>query len=154
MLRYTGHDLLNPSCWKNPTWHPTVFSGSFVSCEHNINLDGTRILLWLARLLSKVGPPVRNVSASLNVRKNTFRCVLLKVLYAFTLVCNTPKKCVFTRVVDSCAGCAKGSKHVDLTKNAFSGLADLEQGLLTVQMRPATNPEGWYVQLIPLSLHV
>lgn len=62
------------------------------------------------------------------------------------LVCNTPKKCVFARVVDSCAGCAKGSKHVDLTKAAFGGLADLPVGELTVHMREATDPlEGWWV---------
>lgn len=24
MPRYTGHDLLNPSCWTDPTWSPTV----------------------------------------------------------------------------------------------------------------------------------
>ena len=60
-----------------------------------------------------------------------------------TVVCNTPKKCVFVRVVDSCAGCAKGSKHVDLTKAAFSALANLDEGLLTVHMREATNPVGW-----------
>lgn len=58
-------------------------------------------------------------------------------------VCNNPKKCVFVRVVDSCAGCAKGSKHVDLTQAAFKELADLDTGLLTVQMRQATDPDGW-----------
>lgn len=54
------------------------------------------------------------------------------------------------RVVDSCAGCAKGSKHVDLTQAAFKELADLDTGLLTVQMRQATDPEGWYVTAISL----
>ena len=63
----------------------------------------------------------------------------------FQSVCNSPKKCVFVRVVDSCAGCAKGSKHVDLTQAAFKELADLDTGLLTVQMRQATDPDGWYV---------
>ena len=62
-------------------------------------------------------------------------------------VCNSPKKCVFVRVVDSCAGCAKGSKHVDLTQTAFKELADLDKGLLQVQMREATDPNGWYVSL-------
>ena len=62
------------------------------------------------------------------------------------VVCHNPSKCVFVRVVDSCAGCASNSKHVDLTKAAFSSLADLDQGLLSVQMRQATDPEdGWYV---------
>ena len=58
-------------------------------------------------------------------------------------VCSNPKKCVFVRVVDSCAGCAKASKHVDLTQAAFKELADLDTGLLTVQMRQATDPDGW-----------
>ena len=58
-------------------------------------------------------------------------------------VCSTKNKCVFVRVVDTCAGCAKGSKHVDLTKNAFKQLADLDVGALTVQMRVATEPEDW-----------
>lgn len=58
-------------------------------------------------------------------------------------VCNTPKKCVFVRVVDSCAGCKKGSKHVDLTQAAFKELASLDEGLLQVQMRQATDPDGW-----------
>lgn len=65
------------------------------------------------------------------------------------LVCNSPKKCVFVRVVDSCAGCAKASKHVDLTQAAFKELADLDTGLLTVQMRQATDPaDGWFVQRV------
>ena len=54
---------------------------------------------------------------------------------------------MFVRVVDSCAGCAKGSKHVDLTQAAFKELADLDKGLLQVQMREATDPNGWYVSL-------
>ena len=24
LARYTGHDLLNPSCWADGSWHPTV----------------------------------------------------------------------------------------------------------------------------------
>ena len=62
-------------------------------------------------------------------------------------MCNTPKKCIFVRVVDSCAGCATGSKHVDLTKAAFAQLADLNEGILTVQMRMATEPKMWYEDL-------
>ena len=57
-----------------------------------------------------------------------------------SLVCNGPKKCVFVRVVDSCAGCDAGSKHVDLTKAAFAQLADLNDGILNVQMRLSTDP--------------
>jgi expansin (peptidoglycan-binding protein) len=59
------------------------------------------------------------------------------------IVCNGPEKCVFVRVVDSCAGCAKGSSHVDLTKAAFSHLANLDTGVLQVEMRPATEPADW-----------
>lgn len=59
------------------------------------------------------------------------------------VVCNGPDKCVFVRVVDSCAGCAVGSSHVDLTKAAFGCLADLDAGILQVQMRPATEPSHW-----------
>lgn len=62
-------------------------------------------------------------------------------------VCNGPKKCVFVRVVDSCAGCAVGSKHVDLTKSAFSQLANLNEGILNVQMRLATEPDDWFEDL-------
>ncbi|GJE84421.1 hypothetical protein PsYK624_004970 [Phanerochaete sordida] len=67
--------------------------------------------------------------------------------FKFLELCNSPKKCVFVRVVDSCAGCAKGSKHVDLTQAAFKELADLDTGLLTVQMRQATEPDGWLENL-------
>jgi expansin (peptidoglycan-binding protein) len=59
------------------------------------------------------------------------------------IVCRTEEKCVFVRVVDSCAGCAKGSKHVDLTKGAFAELADLSEGIVTVAMRLATQPLDW-----------
>ena len=59
------------------------------------------------------------------------------------IVCNGPGKCVFVRVVDSCGGCAAGTKHVDLTKAAFSELADPDVGILTVTMRRATMPSEW-----------
>jgi hypothetical protein len=59
-------------------------------------------------------------------------------------VCNGPQKCIFVRVVDTCAGCAHGSKHVDLTKSAFSSIAKLDQGRLdNINMREATNPDEW-----------
>ncbi|CCM04815.1 uncharacterized protein FIBRA_07008 [Fibroporia radiculosa] len=106
---YTGHDLLNPSCWSNPSWAPT--DNSF-ACA--LTLNG-----WTDKP----------------------KC------FQFLELCNTSKKCVFVRVVDSCAGCAGGSKHVDLTKAAFSELADLDEGILTVQMRPATSPDGWLENL-------
>lgn len=58
-------------------------------------------------------------------------------------VCNSPKKCVYARVVDTCAGCAAGSKHVDLTRAAFGELASFDEGTLSVQMRMATEPDTW-----------
>ncbi|KAH9846941.1 hypothetical protein C2E23DRAFT_850591 [Lenzites betulinus] len=105
---YTGHDLLNPSCWSNTDWHPT--DGSFAAA---LTLVG-----WESKP----------------------QC------FKFMELCHTPKSCIFVRVVDSCAGCAKGSKHVDLTKAAFTSIAPLDQGLLTVQMRQATDPEGGWLE--------
>ncbi|THH17966.1 hypothetical protein EW146_g2955 [Bondarzewia mesenterica] len=67
--------------------------------------------------------------------------------FRFLELCNSPKKCVFVRVVDTCAGCAKGSKHVDLTKAAFGQLADFDEGILMVQMRMATEPDDWSEKL-------
>ncbi|KAH9482936.1 hypothetical protein JR316_0005036 [Psilocybe cubensis] len=67
--------------------------------------------------------------------------------FKFLELCKTSKKCVFVRVVDTCAGCAAGSKHVDLTKAAFGQLANFDEGILTVQLRAATEPEGWYEKL-------
>ncbi|KAF8592774.1 hypothetical protein K439DRAFT_1643769 [Ramaria rubella] len=67
--------------------------------------------------------------------------------FQFLELCNGPDKCVFVRVVDTCAGCAKGSKHVDLTKAAFEALASLDQGTLQVNMRLATNPKEWQENL-------
>ncbi|KAJ3752892.1 hypothetical protein EV360DRAFT_88310 [Lentinula raphanica] len=100
---YTGHDLLNPSCWANSEWTPT--DESFVSA---LTLDG-----WETKP----------------------KC------FDFLELCNGPQKCVYVRVVDSCAGCAVGSKHVDLTKAAFSQLASLDEGTLSVNMRLATSPD-------------
>ncbi|KAF8605290.1 hypothetical protein BDV93DRAFT_521628 [Ceratobasidium sp. AG-I] len=67
--------------------------------------------------------------------------------FKFLELCNGPDKCIFVRVVDTCAGCKKGSKHVDLTKSAFAELADLDVGILTVQMRMASNPQVWHTNL-------
>jgi len=92
-------------------------------------------------LLWKDGPPNRPVLSFLNVRRSHIAPFLPT---DYVSVCNTPQKCVFVRVVDSCAGCAIGSKHVDLTKAAFSQLAKVDEGILTVQMRMATEPEQWY----------
>ncbi|QRV72847.1 hypothetical protein RhiJN_00861 [Ceratobasidium sp. AG-Ba] len=67
--------------------------------------------------------------------------------FKFLELCNGPDKCIFVRVVDTCAGCKKGSKHVDLTKAAFAELADLDLGILTVQMRIASDPRMWHEEL-------
>ncbi|KAJ7937152.1 RlpA-like double-psi beta-barrel-protein domain-containing protein-containing protein [Mycena leptocephala] len=106
---YTGHDLLNPSCWSNTAWTPT--DESFVCA---LTLKG-----W----------------------DDKPQCL------KFLEVCNSPKKCVFVRVVDSCAGCAKNSKHVDLTRGAFSQLGSLDQGVLQVQWRLASDPAQWIEEL-------
>lgn len=60
-------------------------------------------------------------------------------------VCHTPHKCIFVRVVDTCAGCAPGTKHIDLTKAAFSQLGNLDDGRLPVRFRQATEPDTWSV---------
>ncbi|KAF8076283.1 Non-catalytic module family EXPN protein [Lyophyllum atratum] len=67
--------------------------------------------------------------------------------FKFLELCNTPKKCVFVRVVDSCAGCKEGSRHIDLTRAAFGQLAAFDDGVLNVQLRGATEPEQWYEDL-------
>ncbi|KAF8897439.1 RlpA-like double-psi beta-barrel-protein domain-containing protein-containing protein [Infundibulicybe gibba] len=68
--------------------------------------------------------------------------------FEFLEICNGPKKCIFVRVVDTCAGCKPGSKHVDLTRAAFETLADPDAGILTVSMRPASNiPDKWDLDL-------
>ncbi|EIN10725.1 hypothetical protein PUNSTDRAFT_132799 [Punctularia strigosozonata HHB-11173 SS5] len=68
--------------------------------------------------------------------------------FKFLEICHTPQKCIFVRVVDTCAGCASGSKHVDLTRAAFGELADFDEGILTVQMRLATDPnDDWFDEL-------
>src|SRR5260221_9392267 len=60
-------------------------------------------------------------------------------------VCHTPQKCVFVRVVDTCAGCAPGTRHIDLTKAAFGQLGKLDDGRLPVRYRQATEPDTWSV---------
>ncbi|KAI9574568.1 expansin family protein [Boletus coccyginus] len=98
---YTGHDLLNPSCWTEPT------DKSFVAA---LTLDG-----WSEKP----------------------KC------FKFIELCKDSTKCIFVRVVDTCAGCEKGSKHVDLTQAAFEELAPLSKGVLNVQMREASEPTNW-----------
>ncbi|KAF7331837.1 DPBB-1 domain-containing protein [Mycena kentingensis (nom. inval.)] len=67
--------------------------------------------------------------------------------FDFVEVCNGHSKCTFCRIVDTCAGCAKASHHLDMTQAAFTQLASLDEGLLTVQMRPATQPKEWHEDL-------
>ncbi|KAJ7179224.1 hypothetical protein C8R46DRAFT_630972 [Mycena filopes] len=106
---YTGHDLLNPSCWANTRWAPT--DASFVCA---LTLQG-----WVEKP----------------------QC------FSFLELCNSPEKCIFVRVVDTCAGCAAGSKHVDLTRSAFSKLARLDEGTMMVQYRQASEPTVWFEDL-------
>ncbi|KAG6837546.1 hypothetical protein H0H93_007727 [Arthromyces matolae] len=68
--------------------------------------------------------------------------------FDFLELCNGPNKCVFVRVVDTCAGCKEGSHHIDLTRAAFEGLATLDQGkLMNIHCRKATPPETWHEDL-------
>jgi len=107
---YSGHDLLNPSCWENSDWAPT--DSSMVAA---LTLHG-----W----------------------KNKPKCK------RFVELCNSLKKCIFVRIVDTCAGCAPGSAHVDLTKAAFRQLAPLVVGQTKVHMRLALgSPNKWYKEL-------
>ncbi|KAF8665568.1 hypothetical protein AX16_000027 [Volvariella volvacea WC 439] len=122
---YTGHDLLNPSCWPKTEWAPTVY------------LDPAPTPLVLS--------PQQDES---------FVCALTlegwydrPKCFEFVELCNNHRKCIFVRVVDTCAGCAPGSKHVDLTKSAFSALADLDEGYLNVYMRRASQPTVWSEEL-------
>ncbi|KAG1892574.1 hypothetical protein F4604DRAFT_1898334 [Suillus subluteus] len=119
---YTGHDLENPSCWSNGGWAPTVsmhVHAAVIESENNSQQDK-----------SFVG------AVTLDGWTTKPQC------FKFIELCNG-RACIFIRVVDTCAGCAKGSRHVDLTKAAFSELASLDEGVLTVQMRQATDPDNW-----------
>jgi len=44
---------------------------------------------------------------------------------------NNKKKVIVVRIVDSCAGCASGSAHIDLTIGAFTKLYDLDVGIVS-----------------------
>ncbi|KAK0190987.1 hypothetical protein F5146DRAFT_579322 [Armillaria mellea] len=119
---YTGKDLLNPSCWPQPVWTPT--DDSFVGAITEIGWEGSpKCFDFLERGLY-------------------LRFFLASFMTPF-LVCNGPKRCIFVRVVDTCAGCAPGSKHVDLTKGAFTQLASIDEGVLSVALRPAPQPKKW-----------
>ncbi|KAJ7179895.1 hypothetical protein C8R43DRAFT_1117243 [Mycena crocata] len=67
--------------------------------------------------------------------------------FQFLELCNTPQKCIFVRVVDTCAGCAFATHHVDLTRAAFGALAAFADGVVTIQSRPASNPNEWNEKL-------
>ncbi|KAF7355230.1 Expansin family protein [Mycena sanguinolenta] len=66
--------------------------------------------------------------------------------FQFLEMCRNPLTCIFVRVVDSCAGCADASHHIDLTKGSFSTLADLDEGELTMNVREASRPDEWQVE--------
>jgi len=68
----------------------------------------------------------------------------IEQFYNSSPVCSLRGRCIFVRVVDTCQGCSKGSKHVDLTRTAFEQLASLNEGILSVQMRTATPPTQWW----------
>ncbi|KAJ7276305.1 hypothetical protein B0H12DRAFT_1041198 [Mycena haematopus] len=107
---YTGHDLLNPSCWANTDWAPT--DESFVCA---LTLRG-----WLDKP----------------------QC------FDFLELCNSPQTCIFVRVVDTCAGCADASHHVDLTKGSFRQLANPNEGLVSMNVRQASRPQDhWFDEL-------
>ncbi|KAJ7095284.1 hypothetical protein B0H15DRAFT_828853 [Mycena belliarum] len=67
--------------------------------------------------------------------------------FKFLELCNTPKKCVFVRVVDTCAGCATATHHVDLTRAPFGELAAFDEGVITIQSRGASDPDEWLEDL-------
>ncbi|KAF8211215.1 hypothetical protein K438DRAFT_1806898 [Mycena galopus ATCC 62051] len=107
---YTGHDLLNPSCWANTKWTPT--DESFICA---LTLQG-----W----------------------NNKPQC------FKFLEVCHSPLSCIFVRVADTCLGCAPQSHHIDLTKGAFTALANPSEGLLQMNFRTATDPiDEWFEEL-------
>lgn len=56
--------------------------------------------------------------------------------------------CVNVRVVDTCAGCKKDSKHVDLTIAAFEIFNPRSTGEMKVHMRRVEHkPAKWYKEL-------
>ncbi|KAF9783033.1 hypothetical protein BJ322DRAFT_190722 [Thelephora terrestris] len=67
--------------------------------------------------------------------------------FKFLELCESAEKCVFVRVVDTCQGCAPGSRHVDLTKAPFRELGDLDTGVMQVNMRLASDPTQWFEHL-------
>jgi len=140
--RYTGQDLLSPSCWSRSNWAPTVSIITNLSDRIDwFTLSRTNHLP--APSLWKDGLTDQNVSSFSNV------CGILDVsnreVFLCLTVCSNKNKCIFVRVIDTCAGCAQGSRHVDLTKAAFKALADLSVGVTTVKMRRATHPKEWWV---------
>lgn len=138
---YTGHDLLNPSCWSKTAWTPTVrLIPRFLMPAFADLRDQDESMVSAVTLEGWKNRP----QCFKFVERTSSSSLLYRRLITNFIVCHSPQKCVFVRVVDTCAGCAVGSKHVDLTKAAFASLADLAEGVLTVQMRPASDPlEGW-----------
>ncbi|KAG0140519.1 hypothetical protein CROQUDRAFT_69275 [Cronartium quercuum f. sp. fusiforme G11] len=53
-------------------------------------------------------------------------------------------KSIVVRIMDSCAGCASGSAHIDLTTGAFKKLYNLDVGLVSgLQAQMVNAPEGY-----------
>ncbi|CAG8541969.1 3169_t:CDS:1 [Paraglomus brasilianum] len=52
---------------------------------------------------------------------------------------NGKVKTIVVKIIDKCAGCPKGHKNVDLTKGAFSKLANPIDGRVAIMWRPLPN---------------
>uniref|UniRef100_A0A1D1YVN6 Putative EG45-like domain containing protein 1 n=1 Tax=Anthurium amnicola TaxID=1678845 RepID=A0A1D1YVN6_9ARAE len=48
-------------------------------------------------------------------------------------------KTIIVKIIDKCAGCPKNKKNVDLTKGAFSKLANPVDGRVAIMWRPLPN---------------
>lgn len=142
LIRYTGNDLKNPSCWSDGSWTPT--DESFVCA---LTLKGWTNRPSCFSFLERKHLLLCSPDNIFNRMIGLTRAFCLYGSYLTTIVCNGPSKCIFVRVVDTCAGCAEGSHHVDLTQAAFKKLASLDTGILNVNMRLASLPESapWYV---------
>ncbi|KAH9808744.1 secreted protein [Melampsora americana] len=54
------------------------------------------------------------------------------------------EKSIVVRIMDSCGGCASGIPHIDLTKAAFTGLYELDVGLVSdLQATMVDAPVGY-----------
>ena len=72
--------------------------------------------------------------------------------FLFLAVCNMAKKCIFVRVVDTCAGCKPGSHHIDLPEVPFRELANPNDGVRDAYFREAEDPSIWSANYLILLL--